>query len=151
MFEKSTAGSCKLIRNGTVSDSRTMRAMCMLPCLISDCDRSDSFPVSLRSRWARFNKRVSGLVSGMRKNMKMKIAPLIMIISYIDHRHVEYMTANPLRSGPTAGPENAAETQKDMAYGSLGNEKISPMDAPDVARTGLPRKPWMKRSTTSPG
>jgi hypothetical protein len=92
----------------------------------------------------------SALVSGRKKNRRIHVKPHRMRSSYIDHLQELTGTENPDRSGPKAGPARVAHPQKVRPYGSFGNERISPAEAPPVARTGPPNSPWINRKTTNP-
>lgn len=47
--------------------------------------------------------------------------------------------------GPMIGPRTAPVDHTPIAYGSLLGRKISPIEAPPVARIGEPKKPVRKR------
>ncbi|CAI6333275.1 unnamed protein product [Periconia digitata] len=89
-------------------------------------------------------------VSGKKKKRDRKIGPFIQSISHIDQRQFSACTLNPEIMGPRAGPVVAAKAHSERTYGSLIRLYMSCRLAPPVAKAGLPKNPWRKRSTTRP-
>jgi hypothetical protein len=148
---KAIEGSWIVTKNGVVKYVPSSFRKCRFPCLISESDLIFSLPVDFRRRLARFRRMVSAFVSGKKQNRRSQQNPQMMSSSYIDHLQELNGTENPDSNGPRAGPAKAATPQNARPYGILGNDRISPAEAPPVARTGPPRTPWIKRRTTSPG
>ena len=80
-------------------------------------------------------------VSGRKSIIAMNIGPASHNISHNDQRQFSAGTEKPLMTGPSAGPHVAESAQKQRMYGSLISENISCIEAPPVARHGLPKKP----------
>ena len=88
-----------------------LRSFCCIS--LADCRRGEV--VKARRRAARRSRILGVEVSGMERNMRTRTGAEIHTISQRDQRQPLTGTAKPERSGPSAGPQNAADTQKVIA------------------------------------
>jgi hypothetical protein len=101
---KRTDGSKNVILKGIVKWYTVSLTQSLFSARLSVFESNCSSPVFLRRRAARCARMYSALVSGRQKNSRMKVAPEMISVSYIDQRHVLSGTEKPERTGPKAGP-----------------------------------------------
>lgn len=87
-------------------------------CLISLRLLKFSFPVNFLNLCARFNKIVSGSVSGRKMARKMDENPEIHASSQMGQRQPFAAAAKPPMMGPRTGPATAAMAQRPSANGT---------------------------------
>ena len=89
------------------------------------------------------------LVSGRKSVRKTRQAPESHMSSQIVHFQPSFSAAKPPTRGPRAGPQTAAMPHTAIPYTCLLGAYMSAIEAPPVARTGLPMKPVRKRNAKS--
>jgi hypothetical protein len=87
---------------------------------------------------------LASLVSGS-KNRQIRTGTAAIKISHIENLQPRTGIANPETKVPIAGAQKTQNPHVDMACGRISEEYMSAIEAPPVARQGLPKKPCRKR------
>ena len=115
----------------------------------SDFCSASFLAMTLRNRCVRRKRMLAELVSGKKKNRKTRQKPDSQTSSQIVQVQPLFSAAKPPIRGPRMGPSAAAMPQTLMPYATFSGAYMSAMEAPPVARAGLPKNPVRKRKARS--